>query len=124
MTVRAVRTHRRDHLPDQLVGQLLLAAIAVQTGQDRGLHVTHHGLAVHPRLPGHAPLALTRRPGAQDLPNLDHIALVQAAAYDGAAVLAVRTSIDYHADPVFAWARHRTDPVVTWARRRTARLGQ
>ena len=52
---------------------------------------------------------------------LDHIALVQAAAYDAAQVLAVRSHIDrYLHDPLVVWAQHRTDPIFQWARRRTA----
>lgn len=54
--------------------------------------------------------------------HLDHLALVQAAAYHGATVLAVRSAIDaYLNDPIYAWARQRTNPVWTWARRRTRR---
>ena len=49
---------------------------------------------------------------------LDHLALVQAAAYD-APVLAVRSAVDnYLSDPVFVWAAQRCDPVFNWARRR------
>jgi phage head maturation protease len=48
---------------------------------------------------------------------LDHLALVQAAAYDGAQVLGVRSAVDrYLADPVIVWAQLRTDPVMQWAR--------
>lgn len=56
---------------------------------------------------------------------LDHVALVQAPAYDGARVLAVRSATPdldrYLADPIVAWAEFRIDPVYRWARRRLGR---
>ena len=53
---------------------------------------------------------------------LDHLALVQAAAYDTAKVLAVRSAVDaYLSDPLFVWAQQRGDPLFRWARQRTRR---
>ena len=53
--------------------------------------------------------------------QLDHLALVQAAAYSDAKILAVRATprLDsYRHDRVLAWASYRCDPVSVWARNR------
>ena len=57
--------------------------------------------------------------------TLDHIALVQAPAYDGAQVLAVRSTTPhldaFVNDPIVVWASWYNHPVTQWARRRLAR---
>jgi phage head maturation protease len=52
---------------------------------------------------------------------LDHVSMVMRPAYEGAEVLAVRSTPNrdvMQQDPVFVWARLRNDPVMVWARQR------
>ncbi len=72
VTGRAGRAHPQAHLPDQQIGQLLLAALTDQTGGHRRLHVTADRLAVDPTQTGDGPEALTTHPQTQNLTDLEH----------------------------------------------------
>jgi hypothetical protein len=39
MALRAIRTHRRHHRTDQLIGELLDATITIQPGRHRRAHI-------------------------------------------------------------------------------------
>ena len=72
VAVGAVRTHRLDHLADQPVAELLLAAAAVQTQRDAGGDVAPRRLAIDADRPGDRALALTSQPPSECLFDLHH----------------------------------------------------
>jgi len=59
VTIGPVRAHPLQHLADQLVGQLPLAAVPVDAELDRGGDVTPRRLAVDPDPPGDRPFTIT-----------------------------------------------------------------
>lgn len=70
---RPVRTDRLDHHPDQLVGQLRLAAVARQPRGLRRLDIAADGLAVTADDVGDGPKPLVGlQPQPQNLSDLDH----------------------------------------------------
>ena len=66
------RADRGHHRPEQLVGQLVFAALADQARGHRRLDVPARGLAIHPRPLTGRTQPLTAQPTAQHFPNLDH----------------------------------------------------
>ena len=69
---RAGRAHRRDHLPEQLIGQLRLIPVAGQARRPRRVDIPAGGLHVHARPPGRRALARPGQPRPQDLSHLCH----------------------------------------------------
>jgi hypothetical protein len=66
------RADRGHHRPEQLIAQLVLAALADQTRGHRRLDVPARGFTIHPRpLPGRAQ-SQTAQPATQHFPNLEH----------------------------------------------------
>ena len=72
MPGRAGRAHRRDHLPEQLVGQLRLIPVTSQARRLRRPDIPRGGLHVHARPPGRRALPRPGQPRPQDLSHLCH----------------------------------------------------
>ena len=72
MTIEPVWADPLQHLPDQLVCELLLATVPVHGQLDRGGDVTPRRLAVDPDSPGDRPFTVTTQPAPQRLSDLDH----------------------------------------------------
>lgn len=72
VTVDPMRPDPFHHLGDEQVGQLLLAALAVQSQLDRRLHITADRLAIHPHQPLYRPEPRTSEPHPQHFANLEH----------------------------------------------------
>ena len=72
MTVGPVRAHPLDQLADQLVGELLLPAAALDTELHRRGDVAPSRLAIDPHSQGDGAFALTPQPAPQRLSDLDH----------------------------------------------------
>jgi len=66
------RPHHGDHRTDQLVTELIITAVADQTGDLRGLHIPARGLAVHPGPLRRGAQTTATEPAAQHLSNLVH----------------------------------------------------
>ena len=60
--IGAIRTHRLDHHTDQLIGELISAAVAIQPGLHRRIGIAAGGLAVHPSQSSHAAQASSQHP--------------------------------------------------------------
>jgi hypothetical protein len=69
---RAGRADRRDHHPDQLIGQLPFPAVTGQARLLRGRDIACRRLNVHLRPPRGRALALPRQPRTQDLSHFCH----------------------------------------------------
>jgi len=69
---RACRADRRDHQPDQVVGQLAFPAVTGQAGLLRGPDIAGRRLHVHPRAGRGRALALPVQPRTQDFYHLCH----------------------------------------------------
>ncbi|MHB8506783.1 MAG: hypothetical protein ACYDEN_13875 [Acidimicrobiales bacterium] len=72
VTVEPVGAHALQHLPDQLIAELLLTAVPVDAQLDRGGDVTPRCLAVDPDSPGDRPFTVTVQPAPQRLLDLNH----------------------------------------------------
>ena len=72
VAVGTVRADPLDQLADQLVGELALAAVAIEPELDRGGDVTPSGLAVDADPVRDRALSLTFHPAPQCLFDLDH----------------------------------------------------
>ena len=72
MAVGPVRAHPLDQLTDQLIGELILPARALDPELHGGGDVAPGGLAIHPHRPGDGALALTSHPMPERLFDLDH----------------------------------------------------
>ena len=72
MAIRAVRANPLDHLADQLLIQLLLAAGAVNSELDSSSDIAPDRLSIHADAVGDGALALTLQPEPQCLFDLDH----------------------------------------------------
>ena len=112
------RAHRGDHRADQLVGQLVLAALADQPGGLRCLHIPAGGLAVHTRplrgraQPATSPASSAALPGSRSPPppgtppatptsiDMDEIASSRPAAPQ-------RTTRRWSHDWQFRWSHDR-----------------
>jgi transposase len=72
VAVGTVRAHPLDQLSDQPVGELFLAAGALDPELHRGCDVAPGGLAIDPHPPGDGAFALTFEPTPECLFDLDH----------------------------------------------------
>lgn len=70
--VRPMRPDGLHHRPQELIGQLAVAAIADQAQPLRRRHVAADRLAIDPGQPLDRPQPLARQPQAQHLSNLEH----------------------------------------------------
>src|SRR5690606_37532887 len=72
VAVAAMRTHRLHHSADELIRQLLLAAVTHQPEPFGRSHVAADCLAIQLRQPLHRTQTLAAQPQAQHLTNLEH----------------------------------------------------
>ena len=78
--VGAMRPHLLHDLPEQQVGQLVLAAGPVQAQLDRSIDVAADRLAVHPRQLADRPLTLPAQPQPQNFSYFEHTNLPERHA--------------------------------------------
>jgi hypothetical protein len=80
VAVCSVGSHGLDHLADELIGELILAATAIQAAGDGRLDVSPHGLAVDLGQPLNGAQSLARQPEPEHFSDLEHSNLPEHSA--------------------------------------------